>query len=298
MKNDSRQERWYCITEDTYLHEDFFNVINETGCKHIEILHVGSTSHFIIDILSLLKRNLNFSPVLSDIEDELLSEGYDSDVLEEKLFQYYQELYEPQYFYFFDTDRLRHEFFPTGHSEAVCHQNKLMELNQYVVDKKVEHFFLIPSFPSLASFAWLIHSYIRTSCIETINSQSTVCKGCKSVPQTQVLYKECCVICKMQCREREILAKEDRLKEFRGYGKGEKKFFCVSRKCYPFLEFLKDKSKWNEFYKMVCQMMSREKLEYLSLNNLRISEKLIHSLTKIDTWYSAIPTVIEVSRNN
>jgi hypothetical protein len=174
MKRDPRQQRWYCITEDECFSEDFFTAINETGCRYIKILYSGSTSHFIINLLSILRKNINFAANLSDLQDELLDEGFEGAALEKELFQRYQDLYEPSFFYFFDTDRIHDGFYPIGQSEAKRHQEKLVELNRYASDNKVQHFYLIPSFPCLTTFVWQMSSYMRTNSIAVVDEASLI----------------------------------------------------------------------------------------------------------------------------
>lgn len=297
-KEDPRQKRWFCITEDTYLNEDFFNVIKKTGYDNIEIHYLGDTSNLLLNILDILRRlekNVNFSHNLSEIEEDLIDEGFEGEELIKRKFMDFQYYYLPSFFYFFDTDRLYSSFF-LEQDQSVLLKEKLLASNGHMQEYSVNSFYLVPSFPSLASFAWTISSYLRTKQIEPISLEEACDINCDKIFQTQQLYKEICVLCKLAGIELEYYRKEN--KKLRGYGKKEKKLFCKNKKHYPYLSFLEEVACWNEFYSFVNDYMSQINCGFNSLESLKISDDLIQDLVYVKGWYSTIPVFIEASRKN
>ncbi len=283
-----REKTWLCITEDKYLKNTFFDTLNRNSRKDIKVYGIGCNDNFKNNLLFLLNGELPIKSVLDDIKDDVLNEYPDitDEELETKIFGEYVDLYQPFFFYFFDMDRLYPQFYKTrGTHNAKVLVEKLKMLILELSQVEGLTFYLVPSYPSLATFAYLIECFCEEKDIyENIGKWCKVTDECRNpmkVTSEQQYKSEVCVQC--------IISEMIQPKRF--YKIGEKKYFDNKNK-YKYLGLIENKEWWHSFYQYIKPYLE-DILKRNSIMDFKINNEILDDLLEVKEWYSVIPFFIE-----
>lgn len=282
--------RWFCITEDEYMHQDFFEVLKKRN-NRIKIIYVGHATDFDMEIMTVLNESSNYQLEISDIFDQVAidSEELSDEEFNKKIFQEVCNTFEIKIIYFFDSDRLNINYFKDQNTQKEVNalRNKLYKLYDKTQEICSLDFHLMVSYPSVTTFVYYMDSFITNGVIknfELIKNDTNNCKcSMTSIYKNRMLRCEACVSCFMR-----------RLgNHARDYGKHEKKYLC-RRRGYQFLEFLEnmDDHNWKNFYTCVIKDIESSIMQCTTLNDTRISKELLERIFENDQWISLVPLFI------
>ncbi len=157
-------KEWLCISEDEYLGEKFFKSIGKATSREISIIYLGPNTSLEND---LVKKSRLQSQDLSNyinIRDDILVADPDitDEELDKKVFLEYVSLNEPTFYFMFDLDRFQEEFYKKEKNiEERILIEKLIKFAREVNKIEGIEFYIIPSFPAIATCAYYFEAFIE-----------------------------------------------------------------------------------------------------------------------------------------
>lgn len=284
---------WLCISEDHYVSETFFDIISQESQKEIKVRYLGQNTSFTNNLEPLFAKKFAEISYIQNIKDDILDDNPEisDDDLNKKVFTEYIDLYRPVFYFFFDLDRFQEAFYNNnGYLERQDKIEKIKKFAKEVNEIEGISFYIVPSFPAIATCAYYFEAY-RLKRDINVEVSTHYQRDCQNLCDrsynnpTQRFIKEECVQCLMKNMNTRS----------RGYGYGEKKYFHTEIQ-YPYLSIIKDKTNFDAFYQYIYPYVY-EGDEFCLMENLNFEESIIDKLANRTNWYSAIPLFINKAYN-